>query len=214
MVNPWRALPLSAPFVLPEDLAPLRRARTTADTAFRFELLPEPFVGRPDAPVLLLGLNPGYSPADAHAHHDAAFSARLRGNLLHEAHEHPFYLLDPALAAPGREWWERRLRQLIAATDRRRVTSGICCVEFFPYHSRRYGAGTPTVPSQSYSFHLVRRAIQRGAVVVLLRSRALWLAAVPELAHYPNLFGLRSVQNVSLTPRNCPTGFAAVVARL
>ncbi len=43
------------------------------------ELLPEPFLGRPDAPVILLNLNPGFNDEDilAHGRLDFAESARL-----------------------------------------------------------------------------------------------------------------------------------------
>jgi len=70
------------------------------------------------------------------------------------------------------------------------------------------------VPSQEYGFALVRDAIARDAVIVVMRSLARWLAAVPELAGYSRRFGLRSVQNVTISPKNCPDGYAAVIDAL
>lgn len=132
--NPWKALPLSPPFVLCEDRESLRAcAHFPDDTALHFELLPEPVVGHPNAPVFLLGLNPGFSPLDAAAHANVRFARRLRANLSHEPHPKPFYLLDPALSAPGRGWWERVLKKLVVATARERVMANVSCVEFFPY---------------------------------------------------------------------------------
>ncbi len=60
----------------------------------------------------------------------------------------------------------------------------------------------------------MRQALARGAVVVLLRSARLWLTAVPELAGYARLYPLRSTQNSTLSRRNCPEGFEAVIEAL
>ena len=55
-----------------------------------------------------------------------------------------------------------------------------------------------------YSFHLVRRALGRGALVIYMRAKKVWLSAVPELARYERAFQLKNPQNVSVSPGNCP----------
>lgn len=216
-MNPWIALPNVSPFVLPEDAAsvgsfnPVAKPQHYLDTS----LLPEPFLGRPDAPVVLLNLNPGWSSEDAAWHAKPEFSRLCRENLLHQQAEYPFYLLNPSIAdAPGARWWRGKLGAVIKASDVATVASRMLCVEYFPYHSKSYGGGTPGVPSQVYGFELVRRALDRGAVIVLMRSRKRWFDAVPELACYRRLYCLRSAQNVSLSQRNCPDGFPEILRKL
>jgi hypothetical protein len=38
-----------------------------------------------------------------------------------------------------------------------------------------------TVPAQAYTYHLLRRAIRRDALVIVMRGWWLWTLAVPEL---------------------------------
>src|SRR4051794_7587128 len=109
--NPWRRLPDKPPFVLPEDEAVVRafNARATENHKLRIdEVLPEPFVGDPNAPVVLLGNNPGFSAEGARHKQEPAFVARLRGNLLHQPSEYPFLYFAPDISGPHRRWWERK----------------------------------------------------------------------------------------------------------
>lgn len=212
MKNPWLAVPEVAPFILPGDAGVVERFNQTAPSETRVDLnlLPEPFQGNPDAPVVLLGLNPGLSDEDAAIHADRLFAQRLRANHAHESADYPFYLLHPEVQGPGRNWWDRRLRRVLELAPRQRVAQRLLCIEYFPYHSVRFGARL-RVPSQEYGFYLARQAVRRGAVVVIMRSHRLWHAAVPELDSYERAFSLRSVQNISVTPNNCPLGFPAIV---
>lgn len=94
------------------------------------------------------------------------------------------------------------------------VAAGLCCIEYFPYYSARFSRAPPTVPSQAYGFHLVRKAIARRAAVVIMRSFDLWTRAVPELVSYQHCFPLRSPQNVAVSPKNCPDGYPQILQRL
>jgi hypothetical protein len=205
--NPWQKLPLLKPFVLPEDNGALSAFNASAsDGSFvHLELLPEPFLGRPKAPVVVLGLNPGFKEADLAQHSDPLFVSRSRNNLLHGTADYPFYLLDPGIART--KWWDRKLGSLVTRVGRQVVARGVLCVEYFPYHSRRFHHRKVQVPSQNYSFGLVRQALHREAVIIVLRGQRLWFAAVPELQSYRSLYCTRSVQNPILSPRNCPEGY-------
>lgn len=213
--NPWLRLPDSAPFVLDEDAELIAKfnARAKPQMQLDLTLLPEPFIGLPGAPVVLLGLNPGWSEDDAAAHADPSFAATLRKNLRHERSTYPFYFLDPARDSPGRRWWCRKLRPVIECVGERVAASGIFCIEFFPYHSNKYGS-VPLLRSQEYSFALVRHAVQRGALIVSMRSWKRWTSAVPELAGYGRLFRLNNPMNVTVSPKNCPRGFEEIVSAL
>ena len=216
MRNPWLDLPHQAPFVLTEDakaVANFNRSATDA-TRIHVELLPEPFLGDPKAPVVLLSLNPGFSHEDADCHTDPTFARLSRANLEHRACDHPFYLLNPTVSGPGRRWWDRRLSRLLDLAGRQVVASRVLCVEYFGYHSDVFAHRRLRLPSQEYGFFLVREALARRAIVVLTRGRQLWFNAVPELEKHSRLFTLRSVQNTTISPRNCPTGFAKIAMAL
>jgi hypothetical protein len=89
------------------------------------------------------------------------------------------------------------------------VARDILCVEFFPYHSHKHSQA-PRLPSQDYTLSLVQAAIDRDAVVVVLRSVRRWTEAVPALANYKRRFILQSAQNVTISLRNCPLGFEEI----
>ena len=99
MQNPWVTLPATPPYVFPDDAEAIGRFNKTADDSYRYHLdiLPEPFLGRPDAPVVLLNLNPGYSGDEERFHHlDDYFRETALANLAHREQEYPFYFLDRA----------------------------------------------------------------------------------------------------------------------
>lgn len=90
MNNPWHRLPARSPFVLPEDAESVlafnakQCQRANQEHLLRLDLVPEPFVGRPDAPVVLLGNNPGVNSAESEAdRRKPTFARRMRDNLLH-----------------------------------------------------------------------------------------------------------------------------------
>lgn len=213
MQNPWSHLPSDPPFVLESDTDRIDafNARAGEATRVRLEILPELFLGRPEAPVVLLNLNPGFTDDDLEWHERPRFREQSRASLAHAASPYPFYLLNPELDAPGVRWWRRRLGALIKATDDIAVARSVLCVELFPYHSRKFGHSRMRFPSQEYGFDLVRTSLGRGAVIVVMRGWRFWREAVPELENYRQLYSLRSVQNVAITARNCPGGFDEIV---
>lgn len=96
--NPRRGLPAKAPFVLASDAPAIdqfHQGPVDESQRLHLELIPEPFLGRPDAPVVLLNLNPGFSERDILSHEDPVFAAAAMATLHQEVQSHPFYLLDP-----------------------------------------------------------------------------------------------------------------------
>jgi hypothetical protein len=180
----------------------------------KLDHLPVPWVGDPrTASVLLLALNPGWRPeTDALEHGLYAEENRL---CLTFRSRVPFFSLDPRLAeTPGHRWWSRRLRLLSERVGLERVLSGVACVEWFPYHSPSFRRLASLLPSQEYGFQLVERAIERGAVVVIMRSRAYWFRSVPALAT-ADVLELRAPRSAYITPANLtPSGFERVCAAL
>lgn len=216
LVNPWAHLPSEPPYVLPEDAEHLERFNASVEEPYRYhlEILPEPFLGRPDADVILLSLNPAFDGTEKQYHHlDEYFKKATLANLMHVDQEWPFYFLDPSVQSPGHKWWQSRLHGLLAQIGPETMSRRVACLEYFPYPSRKYHARTPAVPSQQYVFSLLREALSRGALIVVMRSIRLWLNAVPELNAAPS-YGLRNPQAIYVSVNNCPEGFAAICERL
>ena len=219
MENPWRSLPGRAPFVLEEELEIIEefnaKLKPNQQDKYHIHLniIPEPYLGRPDAPVVLLNLNPGFSESDVAWHtEDPQFKRKVWANLLHEQASYHFYLLHPELErTQGYDLWNKRLRELMRdfgkVNGQKIVAENLLNIEYFPYHSKKYKAlpHDQILDSQKYSFHLVREAIQRKAIIILLRSVNLWEEAIPELIGYEKRFELNSKQAPYVSPGNCPT---------
>src|SRR5690348_10710166 len=135
MQNPWLDLPSEPPYVLPCDRLPVEvfnRSTASKDLKINLRLRPDPFLGRPDAPIVVLALNPGLSDQDAASHRRPEFRRRLLSCLRHETVEYPFYYLDPEEHGPGTRWWCRAVGALMEKTDRRVLARELSCLEFFP----------------------------------------------------------------------------------
>jgi hypothetical protein len=226
--NPWHGLPNEPPFVLPEEKEKVDAFNLKAkqkgydDYVLLTDLIPEPFVGKPDAPVVLLGNNPGANKPEALADRcKPAFANRMRSNLLHQlSDDYPFLYLDPDPdIAPRSRWWDRKLKHLYCEfgpdqnVARSILARTILAIEYFPYVSKRFGHARLSLPSQQYSFNLVRKAIERGAVIVLTRGRRRWEKAIASLDTYPRLIQLKEVQRAIISRNNCrdPSRFQTIV---
>jgi len=243
--NPWRRLPAKSPFVLPEDQEKVQAFNLKQEKKagpkhpLFLALVPEAFIGRPEAPLVLLGNISGVSesgdePAQPRAYRlKPAFMERMRNNLLHnEAHtgsKYPFIYFDPKVNPPvedGEDWWDRKLEHVLAefsTSDAARsiLARNLFAVEFFPYVScsSRYAHDSLRLPSQEYSFGLVRDALKRepvivsqhgerrglghGPVIVLRHGERRWLEKVPELVQYPRLVRLKAYFKGLISPNNC-----------
>ena len=186
--NPWHRLPDKPPYVLPEDEDKVLtfNHREEQKHPLCLVLIPEPFLGRPEAPLVLLGNISGVSESDDQPTQPRpyrlkpAFMERMRNNLLnnkpHTDSKYPFVYFDPEVNPPGQEgqdWWDRKLKHVLAEFGdsdeaKRILAKNLFAVEFFPYvsSSNRYAHDRLSLPSQEYSLSLVRRAIEGEAVIV------------------------------------------------
>src|SRR5262245_3868197 len=211
--NPWCHLPTSPPYVLPHDEPQVRDVDARAGPDYRLhiaELLPEAFVGNREAPVVLLSNNPGYTEEGVPPQQEAAIVARMRNNLLHGPSDYPFLFLAPDVGGRGKRWWARKLKALRGRFGDQVVARSILNVPYFPYPSRKFGHRDLRLPSQDYSFRLVREAMERGAVIVFMRKGRAWLDAVPELGRYHSRYEVKNFQNPAISCENC-AGFEKVV---
>jgi hypothetical protein len=208
--NPWHNLPPDG-LVLPEDEPDLLDFNQRLGPGHKHFLdldhwVPEAFVGRRDAPVILLSNNPGIGKSkDERAKSD--FAAKMRRNLRHEPTEYPFVFLDPGFTG---KWWRSKLKEVIRHFDgdEQLVARNILNVLYFPYPSVRFRRPPRPIPSQAYNFSLVEEAANRDdTVIVFMRHRLIpdWYDAVPRLRELPKdrLCRVNNPQMPSISPRNC-----------
>lgn len=202
MENPWEKLTNKPPYILLKDQKVLEHIRQ--DNNFVYDVLPEPFLGSvKKAKAILLNLNPGFDVNDLVSHNRDDFIKALRNNLQHKPLDYPFYLLNPKFSdTPGYMWWNRKLRELIESCGRLLVAKQVACIEFFPYHSRRWLGLRKLIPSQEYGIQLVKQAIKDKKIILIMRAKREWFDCVPELKTYSNLLRLNSAQNVSVSMKN------------
>ena len=122
---------------------------------------------------------------------------------------YPFFHLDPELEGPGWDWWKRALSDLLRTYDRAILARSILCLEFFPYHSEGFAHGHLRLPSQEYTFSLLRAAMAREVPIIVTRGFSHWIGALPVLAGYPKVFRTRSHRTARISERNCPPGYAS-----
>jgi hypothetical protein len=210
--NPWlkfkpsvcNVLSGDAPFVL-EFNKYVERRKLKKEIAIDASLLPEPFFGRFDAPIVLLLKNPGLDKhgKDLMWHLDPEFKKSLTKALTNPRGQEHFHLLDPT-AGPGCNWWRKACKPLneSLANNTPRLASKLLAIEYFPYHSRSFAHATPRLPSQTFTFQLVRDAIKRGAQIVCMRGELEWIGAVPELRKYRKFCVAEDQQNSVVSRSN------------
>jgi hypothetical protein len=223
--NPWHELPTAAPFVLPCDAAwlPLMQSpslvegeKNTARAALNLDLQPEPFFGPHAAPVVLLLANPGLGEDDAGHHRRADFVHALRAHVQSDSGAPHFHLLDPS-HGPDQRWWRRQCGPLLRASGLsvEALAERLLCIEFFPYHSEQFVHAHLRLPSQHFSFELLRRAMRRDALVLCMRGYRYWCGAVPELATYAGLLRPKNPRSATLSAGNLGSeGFTRVLGAL
>ena len=226
--NPWLRLPTFREWVLVGDRKAIAEFNSDRDLSedkklLVEELMPEPFIGNLNAPVLLLSNNPGAGKG-RELRAESRFQERIRRNLRQQAAPYPFYYLDPEVASdPNGRWWERRVKWLIdyakepvAARprpakgwpgnhrryERKVVARSILNVVFFPYPSVEFSGKFPELESQRFGFDLVRQAMERDAFIVFMRSSRRWEDAVPGLDRYKRKCQVENVQNPTVSPTN------------
>jgi hypothetical protein len=212
MMNPWLDLPDMTPYVLRDD-EPYVEAwndglvRGTEDHRWlHTEVLPEPFVGPRDAPVLMLSRNPGWSADPVKNEHLRApgYIEAARANLGDDPTEHVhFDLLDAFRDTAAGRWW----RRCWAAADRagvpfERIARGLLSVEFHGYFSTNWAPLPVTLPSQWYSFELVAQSMARNALIIVGRGGRDWNVAIPRLSTYERRFAISNPRRTTVSRRN------------
>jgi len=181
-------------------------------------LEPHPYLGNPEANVLVLMANPGVNDKEKNPKFRMNKNKleQNRKNLRHEDLESFRSRIDsPNEPEMESTWFKPRVRELVAATSVDRVTRGLFLVNFHAYHSRSWHPIPFTFPTQHYSFNLVSKAVRRDALIIMSRNMLGWFTAVPELFDHKNRVEFESTRSVYLTEGNLgKTTFKKLLERL
>lgn len=203
-INPWKKFKRKKPpYLLDEDEEAIlnfnKKEKLRPEHKIDVYGLPVPFQGNPfKAKIILLQLNPGSDiPPGFEKEDDPALDAypKLKEdtfkNYLHKELEYPFFDLNPDYRLCGgfRYWFKVWKHFIKNKDDYKRISRKICCMEFFPYRSKNYKHFDKILECQKYNFDLVRQAIDRNALIVIMK-KGQWFEQVKGLKTYDRILTL------------------------
>ena len=214
MKNPWiefKENPKQEYLVLDADRLIIDKFNETANENHRIHtnIMPAPFMGNVlEAPVILLLLNPGYDEKEEQLDYYNHYRPYWENEIQHQESVPglPLFCLDEEYCNYS-NYWQNKLKYLIKATSKNKVAHNVALVQFFPYHSKKFKnipkkISSEPLESQVYSFHLVKKAMDRNAIIILMRSRKEWYSRIPSLEGYKNLYITKNPRNPILTENN------------
>lgn len=228
MKNPWIEFVENLEetnLVLKEDKAVIDRFNQSTNETFKVhrEIMPAPFMGNvQSAQILLLLLNPGYDEKEEIKGYYKEYKPYWKNEIQHiqSIPELPLFCLDQKYIEYS-DYWNNKLKPLILKTSKEKVAKNICQIQFFPYHSKKFKSISKKIliengfdkylTSQKYNFYLVEKAMERNAIIIILRSRKMWFEAIPKLEKYENLYFTNSYLNTILSENNLSETFPKIV---
>jgi hypothetical protein len=217
-MNPWIDIPDSPPYVLPIDQPHVREFnaldRVDANHCLQLDALPVPTLGFHNAPLVVLGRNPAYTSESAREEEGRAdFRDALLANLQTGVGAlHPG-LADAFADTHCAKWWGSTFhgvtRELSCTTGH--LANKVLAVEFHGYRSASWSSLPVTLPSSWFGFGLVAQAMERDAVIVVLRGLGDWEVAVPGLREYSRLVPNSHPRRSSISANTCGERFQLVL---
>lgn len=199
--NPWNKLPLVGSgqnYVLPQDkpyIDAFNEHSSNPSHQIITNRIPEPRLGPTNAPLLVLQLNPSLDSDQP----DIGQLEVAHQSLCNDSSDH-------LCIANGNKWWMRRYVELINSIGKENLAKKLCSVEYFPYPSSEFNHSQLRLPSQEYTFNIVREAIKRKAIIIVTRGLKIWLGAVPELSGEigKTVFVTNNPRTPAISPKNLP----------
>ena len=183
-------------------------------------MLPEPWVGNLDAPIVVLQANPGASESEVNPDWlPNNFQLEAARKTLHqEPMDYPLYWLDPRLQeTEGAKWSLGNMKWLINDSTLEQVANRVLLIETHSYHSRNFDPKLNSLQTQEYTKHILRESIRNEALIIALRQKNYWFTEVPELANYwksGKVFGVKNVQRAFLSPGNLGEYYEVILNRM
>jgi hypothetical protein len=150
------------------------------------------------AEVIILVSNPGYDKNEAERG-DYSDPERIKNNLevLTEQKKQDDFTVG---------YWEQKLSKLAAVHGVAAIREKVAILQYLPYHSEKFkpiGAQLMSkyfpnenyLPSQNYSFYKLKKAVERGALLISTRSDKLWLEVLSNLGFQDDDYNLISTIN-------------------
>jgi len=215
--NPWHGLPVEPFYVLPKDKLCIDSHRHGEE--LRLDALPDPFVGGLDsAEVVFLAMNPGFEEADITVSLKMPAFLEANYNNRNDPYTSPFYYFSGGFEMTGGYvWWTKKLKTLLqAGVTEASLRDKIMLIEYLPYHSiNAKKIKNLKVPSQLFSFDLVREAMNANKTIVIMRSREFWFKSVRGLEGYQNLMIIKNPRNPAISPKNLgDENFSTILEKL
>lgn len=148
-------------------------------------LMPEPYIGNPNANVILLFTNPGLKGNENENYKEfPELKKVLEQNLTHENFDYPYYYLDPKFReTDGGKWIRKRMNKIIEIVGDKELSEKIFTIQLHPYHSNEFKDFNEPLLGHNYSMFLLSKAIERKALIIFSRSHKEWNSAYNKFDH-------------------------------
>jgi hypothetical protein len=172
--------------------------------------------GLHSAPLVVLSRNPRFSAESVEEELRPDRCALLIANLKTEGGARHPGLAPEFVGGLGGKWWADCFRGVTKtlSCSLETLADKVLAVEVHAYRSVSWTSLPVTLPSSWFGFELVTKAMEREAVIVVLRGRKDWEVAVPGLRTYGRRIVSSNPRRSSISPRTCGNQFELVVGAL
>lgn len=221
MENPWKEFVKKMDddnLVLEKEKLLISEFNFTTKEEYRIHtnIAPAPFMGNfENAEILILMLNPGFDEKE----NERKFYSEYKSYWLNEIQRkksstYSLFCLEERYCEYS-DYWLNKLMPLINVSSKEKISEKICKIQFFPYHSKKYKKipirllkkhnFDKYLPSQLYNFEIVKKAMERNAIIIIPRAKKQWFEAIKELPDYQKKYSTNSYQNIILSEKNLST---------
>lgn len=222
MENPWLEFVKNLDdnnLVLEQEQEIIEKFNNSTNETYKVhtEIMPAPFMGNVlTSPIVLLTLNPGYDEKEEEKNYYNEYKLYWKNEIqhIHSVSELPLFCLEDKYVEYS-DYWLKKFMSLISVSSKEKVAQNISIIQFFPYHTKKY-KNIPKrllkgyLESQDYNFELVKQAIERKAIIIILRSKKLWFEAIPDLDNERTRF-TNSALNTIQSEKNLGGTFKEIV---
>ena len=222
MENPWLEFVKNLDdnnLVLEQEQEIIEKFNNSTNETYKVltEIMPAPFMGNVlTSPIVLLTLNPVYDEKEEEKNYYNEYKLYWKNEIqhIHSVPELPLFCLEDKYVEYS-DYWLKKFMSLISVSSKEKVAQNISIIQFFPYHTKKY-KNIPKrllkgyLESQDYNFELVKQAIERKAIIIILRSKKLWFEAIPDLDNERTRF-TNSALNTIQSEKNLGGTFKEIV---